>query len=335
MTDLQSTFEHIGLTGHHLTPSEQAALTCSLAALSKDFGAPVVFWGRVEGYKANYMIAQTVSVCAGHGVELEALGKEKSLYSVDGGHNWSLLESDPSNLQKEFSQQIRGKFTGNPRHEYKVQQRIPEVEEKPTEKKEEAKEDDAEKKDEDEEGEEKEEKEDAEEEAPPAAEEEAPADEEDAPKKPKKKTMIVAMLEETRLAFFVHDHDKRCKVLPSGQLVLASEKLVAPNKTFLGLSTRESMEVGKYLHYRKPLLAQLPQKGSHDYNPVVDFLEPLSTDIPSGVWSLFYDPSMSIVIGKNFMYPGTVFYHQPNTRCFGQYYFGTGEVNLDLCMMMP
>eukprot|EP01060_Flectonema_neradi_P038446 TRINITY_DN8065_c0_g2_i2.p1 TRINITY_DN8065_c0_g2~~TRINITY_DN8065_c0_g2_i2.p1 ORF type:complete len:352 (+),score=88.09 TRINITY_DN8065_c0_g2_i2:44-1057(+) len=337
MTDLQSTFEYFGLTGHVLSVAEETALTCSLAVLGRDFGQPVVLWGKVLGYEGDYLIAQTVPLTTGNSVPISDLGKAKSFYCTDGGHNWTLLDESLTELQTRFCEQIRGRFMGNPSHVYKIKQSLPEVEEpvkevapaaeaspKPAdgeeEEEEEADEKGDEEKPEDEEEEEDKDKQEA-------------AEEGDEPPKKKKTSVLLRMEEAVRLSYFVLEHDRLCKVAPTGQMLLLDGKNVTLNKTFQGLS--DALTLSNYCHVRQPVTDNLPQKQSPHYNMVSDFIEPLSTDIPEGVWKLRYDPSMSIVVGKNYMYPGTVFYHKANTRQFGQYYFGSGEVNADLCYMLP
>ena len=305
MTDLQSTYEYLGLTGHVLSVAEETALTCSLAVLGRDFGQPVVFWGKVLGYEGDYLLAQTVPLTTGNSVNITDLGKAKSFYSTDGGHNWTLLEEKLTDLQTRFCEQIRGRFMGNPIHVYKVKQQLPEVEEpikevapavldspKAAEGEEEEEEEDA-----DDKGEEKPEEEEEEEKDKP---EEAAEEGEEPPKK--KPTNIIIRLEEAiRLSYFVSEHDRLCKVVPTGQMLLLDGKNVTLNKTFQGLS--DALTLSNYCHVRKPVSENLPQKLSPHYNMVADFIEPLSTDIPEGVWKLYYDPSMGIVVGKNYMYP--------------------------------
>ena len=291
MSDLQNSFENVGLTGHQLTTAEQTALSCSLAVLSHDFSTPVVFWGKVDGYQGEYLIAQTRSNGPGMSVEQAALGKEKTLFSTDRGHNWTLLESDLTDKQTQFAEQIRGKFMGNPKHDYKVKQQLPDLEEPPAPV-EPAADKEADGEDEDEEKEENEgEKEEEEEKKEEAAEEEAP-------KKRKKKVVIVSMAESTRLAHFVLTHDFRCKVVPHGKLMLTQMNTVAINKTFHGLTREDAILPSRYCHLRKPRAAK--EEGG---NPVLDFMEPLSNDIPQGTWTLQYDPSLGLVVGKNLMFP--------------------------------
>eukprot|EP01059_Diplonema_ambulator_P005085 TRINITY_DN14807_c0_g3_i1.p1 TRINITY_DN14807_c0_g3~~TRINITY_DN14807_c0_g3_i1.p1 ORF type:complete len:331 (+),score=109.97 TRINITY_DN14807_c0_g3_i1:39-1031(+) len=330
MTDLQSTFEYAGLNGHVLSVGEQTALAASLAVLSKDFGVPVVFWGKVYGIKGSYILAQTSPVVTGHSVPLADLDKVRTLYSVDGGHNWTLLSDGLDQKQLLFCEQIRGRFMGDPEYKYKVKQYVAEeavpvpVVEPAKEEKEEEEEEEKEEEDEKEEEKEEEVKEEKEEEG-----------EEEVVKKKKKKVVVVGMDEATRLAHFVLEHNYRCKTVPTGQYLLTENNKVTINKTFTGLPSSSAEFTSSYCHHRAPSTPSIPQQATPFYNPVTDFMEPLSSDIPKGAWTIQYDPSLSIVVGKNLMYPGTCFYHRPNTRLFGQYYFGTGETNLDLCYMLP
>ncbi|KAJ9454472.1 radial spoke head protein 9 [Diplonema papillatum] len=303
MTDLQNTFEYVGLTGHVLSVAEQTALACSLPVVSSDLGTPVVFWGKVFGFKGDYLVAQTVSTIPARSVSLDDLGSERSLFSTDGGHNWALL-SPPDAKQAQFCEQLRGRFVGKPDHLYKVRQVLPEDE--ASAKKEQA--DAAEEAGEEEEEtpEEEAEEKDGEEDANDA--EKDKEDEEDGgaappPAKKKKKVVVIAMEEATRLAFFVKSHNTRCRVIPAGQLLLTENAKVTVNKTWTGLTASEAVDLYMYCHLRKPEHAVIPQQTDPHYNSASDFMEPLSTDIPEGVWTLQYDPSMRIVVGKNFLYP--------------------------------
>eukprot|EP01062_Namystynia_karyoxenos_P061604 TRINITY_DN5396_c1_g1_i7.p1 TRINITY_DN5396_c1_g1~~TRINITY_DN5396_c1_g1_i7.p1 ORF type:complete len:372 (+),score=151.43 TRINITY_DN5396_c1_g1_i7:961-2076(+) len=364
MADLQGTFDYLGLNGFLLSPAEQTALSCSLPRLSSQAGRPVKFWGKVFGYKNDYLVAQTVPVTGERVEALDRLGDRRSWYSVDGGHHWSELqkagpqyklpkgEALPKGLDQEeslreqrtaYCEQIRGHFWGNPDFEYKVKEEMPEPEpeEAPAPPPKDSADEEREEEGDAEEPEEKaEEGEDAAEGAGEGDAEEGGEGEGAAKPKKKKKFMLVCTKESTRLAHFVEQHDRHCQVAPHGQLMLTAADpstplSVALNKTWDGLPAAEADSLGSYLHFR-PCVSEGPRKkAAQRHNPVLDFMESIDQDIPSGVWSLQYDPSLGIVVGKNLLYQGSVFYHKPNTALFGQYYFGNGQRNLDLCFMLP
>lgn len=373
MADLQGTFEYLGLNGFLLSPAEQTALQCSLRRLSQEHGCHVKFWGKIQTLgKADYLIAQGCRVLGGETCPLEELGERLSWFSNDGGNRWTRLDSagpqyvtpkaekrpaymdDAEALRAESHarcEEIRGHFWGDPDFEYKVKEVMPEPEPEP-----EAPAPPKEQGAEGEEGDEGAAEEEKEEEEEKPADEEAEAAEgggEEAgegegegeggadKKKKKKKFMLVATKESTRLAHFVRQHDLNCQIVPHGMLMLTAADPAVPlsvaiNKTWDGLTPSHADSLDNYLHLRPPTSAQpLPAKSKAHYNAVLDFMESIQNDIPSGVWSLQYDPALGVAIGKNLLYQGSVFYHKPGSTVFGQYYFGNGQRNLDLCFMLP
>jgi len=353
--DLQGSFEYLGLNGFLLSPAEQAALSCSLLRLSQQAGAPVRFWGKVLGYKNDYMVAQATPV-AGHApVAVDDLGLRQSWYSVDGGHSWTSLEiggpiyklpkgeSLPASHEnrENYCEQIRGRFWGLPDFEYKVKEEMPEPDPDvaPAPPPKEAAEEEEEKEEEEPADEEEDKGEEEGEGGAEGAEGEGAEDEAAAPKKKKKRFMLVCTRESTRLAHFVAQHDFHCQVVPHGQYMLTSQDparplSVAVNQTWEGLQPTEADDLASYLHFRPPTGAVAKCPG-RVFNSALDFMEGIDTDIPSGVWSLQYDPGLGIVVGKNLLFQGSLFYHRPRTAVFGQYYFGSGQRNLDLCFMLP
>eukprot|EP01065_Artemidia_motanka_P030423 TRINITY_DN36442_c0_g1_i1.p1 TRINITY_DN36442_c0_g1~~TRINITY_DN36442_c0_g1_i1.p1 ORF type:complete len:375 (+),score=161.23 TRINITY_DN36442_c0_g1_i1:64-1188(+) len=366
MADLQGTFDFLGLNGHLLSPAEQTALSCSLLQLSNEAGRMVRLWGKIIGYDGDYLVAQAVPVAGSVAVQLESLGDRRTWYSVDGGHNWTELEKAgpvyklpkgerlPKGLDDEavlreqrvaYCEQIRGHFWGRPDFEYKVREVMPEPEPevapppppKPDgdeDKEEDDEGDDGDADDKDDEGEEAAADEGAGEGGEPEEGDAA------APKKRKQKFMLVCTKESTRLAYFVEQHDRHCQVAPYGQYMVtaadpATPLSVAINKTWDGLSPAEADDLRSYLHFRPPLGERPVRTQGRPHNAALDFMEPISNDIPSGVWSLQYDPSLGVAVGKNMLYQGSVFYHKPQSALFGQYYFGYGQRNLDLCFMLP
>lgn len=373
MADLQSTFEYLGLNGFLLAPAEQTALQCSLRRLSQEHGCHVKFWGKVQCLgKNDYLIAQGCRVLGGETCPLDELGNRLSWFSNDGGNRWTQLNSDgpqyvtpkgekrPAYMDDADAlraesharcEEIRGHFFGDPDFEYKVKEVMPEPEpepEVPPPPKEQGAE--GEDKEEEDEGEKEDEEEKAPEEEAEAAEGgdagEGEGDGEGGEggaekKKKKKKYMLVATKESTRLAHFVKQHDLNCQVVPHGMLMLTAADptvtlSVAINKTWDGLTPSAADSLENYLHLRAPSSSEgLPAKSKAHYNAVLDFMESIQNDIPSGAWSLQYDPALGVAIGKNLLYQGSVFYHRPGSATFGQYYFGNGQRNLDLCFMLP
>eukprot|EP00667_Euglena_gracilis_P019472 EG_transcript_20868 len=294
--------EYHGLSGQVLTPAEKAAVQVSFVLLAKDGKGTVQFWGRVAGVENDYLLCQK-------GTQ-DALTNE-TFYSVDGGLTWMLLPPT-SPAQQPYCRQLRGVFLGNPQYEYKIEEPVPDL---PLElpKAEEAAKEEAK------EGEEKEEEDDEEEDEKPEEEKEEEDEEKEAdaneqegeakaPKKPK--TRIVSIPETVRLAYLVEQVDYHCRVVPRGAYLLNESEVVIPNKFFEGLSRHDANKLGSYCHTRR---------AAHGKPDPFDFLETIDRDMPKGVWTLKFDPTMGLVVGGNLLYPGFTFYHKPETGVYGQY----------------
>lgn len=297
----------------------------SFVLLAKDTKGTVKFWGRVSGVENDYLLCQTGT---------EDIFTHQTFYSVNGGLTWMLLPAT-TEPQAEYCKQLRGVFLGNPQYEYKIEELVPEappVEEKieaateaPTDEDGEPKDDE----DGDEENEDDEEKAEEEEPAEEAAEEEPEAAEEEAakPKDKKPKKQIVSIQETIRLAFFVEQVDFNCSAVPRGAYLLNESDMVIPNKFFEGLNAHDAGKLSSYCHTR-PM--QNGQKGADCF----DFMDTIDQDVPKGVWTLKFEPILGVVVGANLLYPGFIFYHKPESTTYGQYYFGDGQQNFDLCFML-
>lgn len=69
----------------------------------------VLFWGKIMGVKEDYIIVQGIS-------GKDELNEKTTLYSLNG-NDWHLL-STPELKTQEDAMQIRGRFMGDPMHEY-------------------------------------------------------------------------------------------------------------------------------------------------------------------------------------------------------------------------
>lgn len=212
---------------------------------------------------------------------------------------------------------IRGLFIGDPSFVYKISETIPEQEQQQSQDK---------PKEEGEEGAAEGEGEEEDEEKKAAAA---------AAKKKKANVRIINILEESRLAFMLRSIEHDTSVAPRGALLLNSYQEVVSNPAFTGLDHRQSGNLRHYVH------ARLPEKISMDnllerehLSKSLDFLDRIDADVPTGSWSLQYEPGNNAVVGRSLLWPGYVFYHVPNTRIFGAYYFGCGEKNFDLPFML-
>jgi len=328
--------EMFGLSGKTLTPKEKTCLLTTLPILSADYKSTTRFWGKVEGMENDYLIVQLTG---------EHLLKAEHVFSSDGGLTWHLLDKTTEE-QRGHCDQLRGLFTGHPEYELRLTKDIPPVAEdaievpKPTEEQEE---DDENELDNDDEGDEEEptEEEEGDKEAGDGEDGEADADgdgeEQKKPaKKPQKKVEIICVKEVTRLADFVEQTNHHCHIVPRGAYLLDEHQNAVVNKTFDGLDAAAAGKLSSYFHCREPI-ERSPGEVSLETergDPNVDFLDPIVHDIPKGVWVLKFDATLGVSVASNLLYEGWTFYHKPGTPHFGQYYFGNGERNLDLCFML-
>lgn len=58
--------------------------------------------------------------------------------------------------------------------------------------------------------------------------------------------------------------------------------------------------------------------------------EALAVDVPTGIWRLKFDPMANLVTGSHAYFPGSLFYHVPETAVYGTIYMGDGTINNDV-----
>ena len=66
----------------------------------------------------------------------------------------------------------------------------------------------------------------------------------------------------------------------------------------------------------------------------IDFLDSVAEDTPQGIWSLQAERGGAVVLVRNLLWPGFVFYHVPGTRKHGHVYVGVVSKNVDLPFMI-
>lgn len=323
----------LGLIGKAISVPEATNIKCSLTTLSASSGTAVRLWGKVEGYNADYYVAQAASKAGVTDVD-----NRRTWCSVDGGITWLPLPSiaaiNPE--QREFCSQLRGPFMGQPGYEYKVQRELPQddpvpleapkVDDAPAEEDADAEDEEAEK-----------------EEGDAAADGEAAEGDEDGEKKPavkRPKFRILAMPESTRLGFFVSEHDRACAIVPRSALIRKADGTVIVNRSFNGLDVSSARDPRNYLHCVAPPATSSRQLSNNqvfgeEFNASWDFLTPIVADMPAGVWSAKYDALINMVLVQNHLFNGSCFWHKPGTAMMGQLYWGKGERNLDLCFVLP
>ncbi|KAL0967529.1 hypothetical protein UPYG_G00253400 [Umbra pygmaea] len=147
--------------------------------------------------------------------------------------------------------------------------------------------------------------------------------------------VTIKVNEETRLAATVHTIDEEVSVVPRGAFIKSPHGLVQTNRSFEGLSFLEAGKLRCFLHFAKP---QNLKKNSilemAELDPSIDFLDPLSEDIPKGSWSLQFERGNTVCVIRSLLWLGLIFFHVPMTPQHGYIYMGDGLKNLELPFML-
>eukprot|EP00002_Diphylleia_rotans_P032912 TRINITY_DN694_c0_g1_i7.p1 TRINITY_DN694_c0_g1~~TRINITY_DN694_c0_g1_i7.p1 ORF type:complete len:290 (-),score=71.11 TRINITY_DN694_c0_g1_i7:1034-1903(-) len=238
--------------GVTLTLNEKAALQSSLLQLKRNGRfARVVFWGKIFGVAADYLIAQ--------GIQSTLTDfKRKSFYSHDGV-TWAQLP-DVDAESSALCAQITGRYQGDPSHEYKVARPVHEDEkvDEPQAAVEKTPDDDGEKNPDEEE------------------EEGEGADIKDA----------VVIKEEKRLSAAIAQIDNDAAIAPRGAYVLTASHDINVNRAFSGLAASSAEQLQNYFHLRVP--KTIKEKTLLDFEleglvKSIDFLDNISEDLPKGL----------------------------------------------------
>jgi len=106
---LHLNIDYVGSSGVILSPESKAALQTSLVILQNEnkFNR-VYFWGKIQGVKDDYYLAQ--------GVYKDEFAGRKTFYSKDCIH-WGLLPPATAEM-KTKSKLAKGRFTGDPSYEF-------------------------------------------------------------------------------------------------------------------------------------------------------------------------------------------------------------------------
>jgi len=107
--DLHLNIDYVGTSGIVLSPEQKAALQTSLVIQQSRYKFHrIYFWGKILGIKEDYFIAQ--------GKQRDEMAESKTLYSKDCV-NWGLLPP-ATPAMREKSKLAKGRFTGDPSHEF-------------------------------------------------------------------------------------------------------------------------------------------------------------------------------------------------------------------------
>ncbi|KAJ8270531.1 hypothetical protein GJAV_G00116000 [Gymnothorax javanicus] len=149
-----------------------------------------------------------------------------------------------------------------------------------------------------------------------------------------KEEFTMKVTEEKRLAATIFSIERDVSVVPRGAFIKTTDDTVQANRSFQGLSTLEAGNLSNYLHFAEP--QHLKKKSilqMADLDPSIDFLDPLSEDIPKGSWSLQMEGS-NVCVLRSLLWLGLTFYHVPSSPQHGYIYMGDGLKNLDLPFML-
>uniref|UniRef100_UPI00398E7860 radial spoke head protein 9 homolog n=1 Tax=Pristiophorus japonicus TaxID=55135 RepID=UPI00398E7860 len=101
--------DYVATNGLVLTPEQRSTLQISLEIVKRNYKfRRVDFWGKIMGLSADYFIVQ--------GTELDELRDRKTLYSLNC-LDWMLLSPATDEMIAK-SMLVKGRFLGDPSHEY-------------------------------------------------------------------------------------------------------------------------------------------------------------------------------------------------------------------------
>lgn len=134
--------------------------------------------------------------------------------------------------------------------------------------------------------------------------------------------------EAVRLAAAVATIERECGAVPKGAYAVTATRHVVPNAAFAGLSASEATSLGAWQHFRQPehparaaVLAKASAVPGCD-----DFLDPLSEDVPAGVWAAQLDAGRAIARVASLKWPGFFgFCTVDGTGRWGSVYVGDGR----------
>lgn len=99
-----------------------------------------------------------------------------------------------------------------------------------------------------------------------------------------------------------------------------------------GLSFEDAGKITSYKHFRNATKT-IPPLERAKLNKALDFWDPLTDDVPHGCWTLTNEAAAKSVLLRNWLWPGYVFYHAPQTPSYAGVYNGTGLRNSDIVFM--
>eukprot|EP00796_Vickermania_ingenoplastis_P008420 gene8420-5900_t len=156
--------------------------------------------------------------------------------------------------------------------------------------------------------------------------------------------------ESVRIALFVEEHDYQCRAAPRGAYIFSERNGTLPreikkNTAFKGLprTPEGAVALKNYYHIRAPnpyrkllekqkdiLFEKTPLEKLSENRQIDAEFDPLTDEVPNGIWRLRYEPKDNLVVGRHARFVGSIFYHVPETAIFGTIYMGDGTINQDV-----
>lgn len=294
---MQDLFDYTQATGHIYSPSERVALATSLPLLaSRTKRRNLVIWGKLLGYKADYIIVQ--------GFDDDLVAEPELYYTVDEGLTFTLLGTvsallsslltmstnplERQDLKQRLVRQMRGSFVGDPAYEYRLVDPITQ-------------------------------------EAASYKESVRLAlfvEEHDYHCRVAPRGAYIKSERNDTLPMEIRRNDA-FEGLPKtqeGALCMANYYHIRPFNPYRRLITMNQNTL-----FEKNCLEMMQENAQVDAA-----FDSITDDIPSGMWRLRYEAMHNLVVGTNAMFVGSMFYHIPETYKYGSVYMGNGTINEDV-----
>ncbi len=146
---------------------------------------------------------------------------------------------------------------------------------------------------------------------------------------------VLLLKEEDRLAAVISRIEEDSFIVPRGAFIMQPTSEIVRNRLFEGLTVNEAAKFSNYFHFRET--KNLQNKSilfKANLDKAIDFLDPIDEDQPKGSWSLQFERGSALVVIRSLKWPGSCFFHVPETPSYGSLYFGIGEQNRDIAFML-
>ena len=164
--------------------------------------------------------------------------------------------------------------------------------------------------------------------------EEAPAEAEDDGEPAPEGYTKVKVTEAMRLAYSVAAIDSSCATIPKGAMIMDANENVAPNRSFAGVDGGSATDPAAFAHFRPVANPKSIVKLGDAADPASDVFESLADDVPTGCWSFKLSGTGGAVVLSNLLWPGFTGYASLGSASYGYCYFGNGLKNADIAFML-